>query len=111
MINFASVGLAAVLSLTSTTSATFFKTEVSTIPPETVKTSTFYDSASHKLTITCDIASRGLCRFTVVDGARTKEFMLRPKTRSIIAGVSDKARVCAVGRNPGLACNLVSVGS
>lgn len=109
MITIAFVGLAVASSLTSTTSATFRRTEVTSIPSETVKTSTYYDAASHKLTITCEVASRGLCRFTVVDGVRTKEFMLRPKTRSIIAGVSEKARVCAVGRNPGVACNLVSV--
>jgi len=52
-----------------------------------------------------------LCRFTVVDGAHTKEFALRQKTRSVIAGISGKARVCAVGKNPGIACNLVPVAT
>ena len=84
---------------------------VTTIPPETLMTSTSYDDASRKLTVMCDHASRGLCRFTVIDGSRTKNIFLRPKSRFVLANVSRKARVCALGRNPNVACDLTSVSN
>lgn len=84
---------------------------VSTIPPETLTTSTSYDDASRKLTVMCDHASRGLCRFTVVDGSRTENISLRPKTRTVLANVSGKARVCALGKNPNVACDLMPVSN
>lgn len=84
---------------------------VATIPPETLTTSTSYDDASRKLTVMCDHASRGLCRFTVVDGSRTENISLRPKTRAVLANVSRKATVCALGKNPNVACDLMPVSN
>ncbi len=104
----ASLQLILALSVTSTSSSYSFNTQVTTIAAENLKTATYYDSNSQKLTIVCDVASRGRCRFTVVDGSRRKIFDLRSKTRSVISGVSNKARVCAVGNNTG-PCNLVAV--
>jgi hypothetical protein len=84
---------------------------VATIPPETLTTSTSYDDASRKLTVICDHASRGLCRFTIVDGSRTENISLRSKTQTVLANVSRKARVCAVGKNPNVACDLMPVSN
>jgi hypothetical protein len=106
-----SVGMALTLSLVASDPCVARLIKTTTNPPETVETSTYYDSASRRLTLTCDRASRGLCRFSVVDGTRTTKFALRPTARASIAGVSRQARVCAVGRNPGAACNLVSVSA
>lgn len=107
----ASVSLAFLLSLVATGSLRSQGVKVTTISPETIKTSTYFDSASQKLTITCDLATRGWCYFFVADEMRAKGFVVRSKTRAVIAGVSDKARVCAVGRNPGGTCNLTPVSS
>ena len=85
--------------------------KVVTIPPETLTTSTSYDDASHKLTVMCDHASRGLCRFTIVDGSRTENISLRPKSRTVLANVSHRAKVCALGKNPNVACNLMPVSN
>lgn len=105
----ASVGLALALSVVANSPALSGIRKVTTIPPETLTTSTSYDDASRKLTIMCDHASRGVCRFTVVDGIRTKNIFLRSKTQYVLANVSRKARVCALGKNPGVACNLMPV--
>ena len=84
---------------------------MTTIPVETLTTSTSYDDASHKLTIICDHASRGLCRFTVIDGVRTASISLRPKTRTVLTNVSRNARMCALGKNPNAACDLMPVSN
>jgi len=77
------------------------------VPPETIETRTSYHAARRSLTVSCDVASRGLCRITIADGPRRKMLNLRPKTRATIGNVSPKARVCARGRNEGQPCDWV----
>ena len=107
----ASFGLILAFSATVSGPAISGLKRVATIPPETLTTSTSYDGASRRLTVICDHASRGLCRFTVVDGSRIENISLRPKTRTVLANVSRKARVCALGKNPNVACDLMPVSN
>lgn len=100
------VSLAFLSSFVATGSSRSQDVKMTTTPPETIKTSIYFDSVSHKLTITCDLATRGWCYFFVADEMRARGVVVRSKTRTVISGVSDKARVCAVGRNPGATCNL-----